>query len=413
MIALTALVLLMQASAPPSSFVVREGDKTSRVAIATTQRGPMVRAQDLLTPLGAVLLRDAPDRFRLVAGGLEIELTVAMSFVRARGKVELLAAAPAMSEGMLYLPFSLISDVLPRIASGYRYDASSSELVRFSTAVARSAATSEARPVDSSTRDAARQPAAKPTPRPSPPPKKRIVVIDAGHGGPDRGMSGPIGAKRKLHEADITLAVGKRVRDALVARGVDVVMTRSTDTLIALDDRGRIANRAQGDVFVSIHVNAANLRWRNPGGARGYETYFLAEAKTDDERRVEEMENEAVKYEVEADAKTGDALSFIINDMKQNEYLRESSELAAIVQRSLGTVHPGASRGVKQAGFRVLISAYMPAILVEVGFGTNRAEAAYISSAAGQRELAESIASATMNYLSRYGRRASRSPTLP
>ena len=159
-------------------------------------------------------------------------------------------------------------------------------------------------------------------------------------------------------------------------------------------------------------MNAANPRWRNPGRARGYETYFLAEAKTDDERRVEEMENEAVKYEVEAGAATGDALSFIINDMKQNEYLRESSELAATVQRGLGTVHPGTSRGVKQAGFRVLVGAFMPAVLVEIGFGSNPSDAAYISSAAGQKELAESIADATMTYLSRYARRASSSPDL-
>jgi N-acetylmuramoyl-L-alanine amidase len=357
-------------------------------------------------------LRDSPEKYRLVVGGVEIEMTIGMSFARTGGKTELLAAAPAMSEGKLYVPFSLVSDLLPRIASGFRYDAPSGELLRFSGSPSR-AATTPAEPKRAESvagADAQRQPPK--TPKPAQPPRRRIVVVDAGHGGPDRGMSGPIGSRQKMYEADVTLAVARRVRDALVARGVDVVMTRSTDTLIALDDRGRIANRAQGDVFISIHVNAANPRWRNPGGARGYETYFLAEAKTDDERRVEEMENEAVKYEVETGAKTGDDLSFIINDMKQNEYLRESSELAEIVQRTLGTVHPGASRGVKQAGFRVLISAYMPAILVEIGFGTNPAEAAYIRSASGQRDLAESIATATIAYLSRYGRRASSSPTL-
>ena len=74
-----------------------------------------------------------------------------------------------------------------------------------------------------------------------------------------------------------------------------MVYTRTTDTLIALDDRGRIANRADGDVFISIHVNAANPNWKDPRGARGFETYFLSEAKTEDARRVEQMENSAVQ----------------------------------------------------------------------------------------------------------------------
>src|SRR3954468_22313344 len=81
------------------------------------------------------------------------------------------------------------------------------------------------------------------------------------------------------------------------ARGMDVTMTRTRDTLIALDDRGKIANEVHGDVFVSIHVNAANLAWTRPAEARGYETYFLAEAKTEDAKRVERMENESVHFE--------------------------------------------------------------------------------------------------------------------
>ncbi len=182
-------------------------------------------------------------------------------------------------------------------------------------------------------------------------------------------------------------------------------MTRASDTLIALHDRGRIANRAQGDLFVSIHVNAANPRWKNPAAARGFETYFLSDARTEDDRRVAELENEAVKYEVEEDAPANDPLSFILNDMKQNEYLRESSDFAATVQRSLKAIHPGPSRGVKQAGFVVLVGAFMPSVLVEIGFGTNAAEAAYISSAAGQTALADALSDAIMTYLARYGER--------
>ena len=235
--------------------------------------------------------------------------------------------------------------------------------------------------------------------------RTRMVVVDAGHGGVDKGMSGPIGAARKIFEKDITLAVAQQLRTALEARGIGVLMTRATDTLIALGDRGRIANQAKGDLFVSVHVNAANLRWHDPGAARGYETYFLAEAKTEDERRVEAMENEVIKFETTANARRDDPLGFIIRDMAQNEHLRESARLATLVQRGLGGIHPGPSRGVKQAGFMVLVKAFMPAILVEIGFGTNAAEAAYISDPDQQRRMASVIAAAVEDFLTQYERK--------
>lgn len=182
-------------------------------------------------------------------------------------------------------------------------------------------------------------------------------------------------------------------------------MTRTRDTLIALSDRGRIANEHHADLFLSIHVNAANPGWHDPAGARGFETYFLAEAKTEDARRVAQMENEAVRFESGSDGSKNDPLDFILKDMKQNEHLRESSDLATIIQKHLGRIEPGPDRGVKQAGFRVLVTAYMPAVLVEIGFGTNAAEARYLSSPAEQREIAQSIAGATAQYLARYERR--------
>lgn len=230
----------------------------------------------------------------------------------------------------------------------------------------------------------------------------RRVVIDAGHGGRDPGGRMRNGT---MYEKDIALQVALRVGDALRPKGVDVVFTRTKDTLVALDDRGRIANQAHGDVFISIHVNAANPRWRNPSAARGFETYFLAEAKTEDARRVEQMENESIRFESDVQVEANDPLSFILSDMRQNEHLRESSDLADIVQRHLGRVHPGPNRGVKQAGFRVLVSAFMPAILVEVGFGTNAEEAYFLATPSKQRVLAQAIAAATLEYLQRYERR--------
>nr|MBA3671552.1 N-acetylmuramoyl-L-alanine amidase [Gemmatimonadaceae bacterium] len=234
---------------------------------------------------------------------------------------------------------------------------------------------------------------------------RKLVVVDAGHGGPDAGMHGPIGGGPAVYEKQITLNVARRVGAALGQRGIDVKYTRTTDTLIALSDRGRIANDAHADLFVSIHVNAANPGWKDPGGARGFETYFLAEAKTEDARRVERMENEVVKFESRATTRSGDPLNFILNDMAQNEHLREANELADLIQHRIGGVHPGPSRGVKQAGFRVLVTAFMPAVLVEIGFGTNAHEAAYMTDPARMDELSAAIADGVLEYLKRYERR--------
>jgi len=409
---LAALVLLQQAGDPPAALAVREGEQVRSIPVVVTQVGAMVRSLDVLAPLGAVLLRDAADRYRLVVGGTEFGLVTGVTSARVRGAVEPLASAPTVSGGELYLPLALITDLLPRLGTGFLYDAAAGELRRFTAVVSprRASPDSVRGPGDGAARAASRAAPAPPSARgpervPARVTRTPVVVVDAGHGGRDRGMRGPLGGGAAVFEADLTLALARQLRHELEGRGVRVVMTRDADTLIALGDRGPIANRAHGDLFISIHVNAANPRWKNPAAARGFETYFLSEAKTDDERRVAELENEAVQYEVESDAPADDPLRFILNDMKQNEYLRESSAFAETMQRALGTVHPGTNRGVKQAGFMVLVGAFMPSVLVEVGFGSNPAEATYLSGATGQRALARAMADGTMGYLSRYADR--------
>jgi N-acetylmuramoyl-L-alanine amidase len=238
------------------------------------------------------------------------------------------------------------------------------------------------------------------------------VVVDAGHGGPATGMVGPLGQRTTLVEKDITLAVSKKLARELESRGVDVLMTRVTDTLIALGDRGKIANRAKGDLFISIHVNAANPNWKDPASARGFETYFLAEAKTEDERRVAQMENEVVRFESSGDPSAEGGLAFILKDMAQNEQLRESKDLAGTIESRLAHIHPGPDRGVKQAGFMVLVTSFMPSVLVEIGFGTNPAEAAYLSSEAGQHSIASAVADAAIEYLAHYERRVTGASSL-
>ncbi len=239
-------------------------------------------------------------------------------------------------------------------------------------------------------------------------PRRRTVIVDAGHGGVDRGMTGRTSSGRAVYEKDITLAIARLVANRLEAAGVRVVMTRTADTLIGLYDRGPIANAADGDVFISIHVNAANPRWKEPAAARGFETYFLAEARTEDERRVAEIENSSAQFDTGPSLPgRHDALGFMLSDMLQNEHLRESSDLAATIQDGLKAVHPGPSRGVKQANFVVLVKAFMPSVLVEVGFGSNPGDADWMTSASGQGQIADAISRAALEYLARYERRVS------
>jgi N-acetylmuramoyl-L-alanine amidase len=391
---LVASAALQIAAASPETLVVKDANRAVRVPLTETRSGPMLAPQ-ALAPLVAVAVRRAtPQQYAVRVNGTDVRVWPGMRYVAVGDTWLQLTDAPILEDGRLLVPLQFVAEVVPTVVgSGIVWDEQRTELRLFSKVVRRAAA--GATPARSPGRSAVRTKAAA----------RWRVVVDAGHGGPDNGMTGPIAGGFAIYEKDITLSIARRLGRRLRAQGVGVVYTRTTDTLIALSDRGRIANDAEGDLFLSIHVNAAPSTWKSPAAARGFETYFLAEAKTEDARRVEQMENEAARFETVGGAHKGDPLSFIVADMLQNEHLRESSELAELVQRHLTASHPGPDRGVKQAGFRVLVTAFMPSVLIEVGFGTNAAEARYLSSDKGQNELAAAIAAATMEYLNRYERR--------
>jgi N-acetylmuramoyl-L-alanine amidase len=231
------------------------------------------------------------------------------------------------------------------------------------------------------------------------------VTIDPGHGGVDPGNPG-VFFPRGTREKEVTLAVGLLLAEELKRQGVAVKMTRTSDTLIALGDRGAYCT-ADCDLFVSLHVNSLARR-RGYTDIRGFETYFLAEAKTEEAARVARMENEAVRFETAtATAATGDGIDFILKDLQLNEHLRESARAAELVQRSLRTVHTGESRGVKQAGFMVLTTARRPAILVELGYSTNPQDGQFLTTRSSQKAMAAALADAIVSYLLEYERKTS------
>ncbi|MFL5488398.1 MAG: N-acetylmuramoyl-L-alanine amidase [Gemmatimonadaceae bacterium] len=408
-----ALFVAMQiaAAAPttaPTAVVVRDGATSMSLPVIINGGEPSVRADALMLALKGMLITGTNLHYTLALPRVRLDLIDGIPFAKRDSVTIPLTRSPQVRGGQLYLPFQFVSEVIPRYGGGYVYDAAHGELRSSSTPIvsAQSPRTASSTPpaVASSPRPSPSRPVSRP-PAVAKPVDRKLVVIDAGHGGPDNGMSGPIGTSPWFVEKDVTLGVAKKLATVLRARGVDVLMTRTTDTLIALADRGKIANSNHGDVFISIHVNAPGYNTAKAAREHGFETYFLAEAKTEDERRVQDMENESVKFETGADAPKGDPLSFIITDMAQNEHLRESSDLAQTIQNGLIDVHPGPNRGVQQANFAVLRGSYMPAVLIEIGFGSNQSEATFLSDDDNQRMLARNIAQSVMAYLAHYDSR--------
>ena len=225
----------------------------------------------------------------------------------------------------------------------------------------------------------------------------RRVVIDPGHGGRDPGA---VGVSGRIYEKDIVLAVSKKVKE-LVERNleVEVILTREDDSFVPLQQRTAYANRHDANLFISLHCNAAPNR-----RAEGIEVFFLSAARTDEARAVELMENSVVeKYEGGVEAvKRYDDLTFILMDMAQAEQLRESSYLAIKLQANLVQRTGAVDRGVKQAGFYVLRGAFMPSVLIELGFLSNPQEERKLSQATYQRQLAEAIYEGIKGYIYNY-----------
>jgi N-acetylmuramoyl-L-alanine amidase len=411
---LLALQISTAAVAPIPTFVmVRDGASATSVPVTIDAGEPSIRADALMRALHGMLITGTNLHYTLVLSGVRLDLIDGIPFAKRDTLTIPLTRAPQVRGGQLYLPFQFVSEVIPRYLGGYVYDVAQAELRTSTTRIApappiraSASSTSVAGIAGNSPAPANASGTLPAAPARSQPVSKRLtrklVVVDAGHGGPDTGMRGPIGSPTWFVEKDVTLSVATKLATVLRARGFDVLMTRTTDTLIALSDRGRIANANHGDVFISIHCNAPGYNTAAGARERGFETYFLAEAKTEDERRVQDMENESVKFETGANAPKGDPLSFIITDMAQNEHLRESSDLAETIQTGMIDVHPGPNRGVQQANFAVLRGSYMPAVLVEIGFGSNLSEATYLTDQSNQRALARNIAESVVAYLAHY-----------
>lgn len=232
------------------------------------------------------------------------------------------------------------------------------------------------------------------------PPDRSVqtIVLDPGHGGRDPGA---VGRTLRAKEKDINLAVARQLKAMLERElGVRVLITRDNDEFMSLGARTRFANDNRADLFVSIHTNSSTGRAGN-----GIETYYLSTAGTSDSRAVEALENNVVELYEEAGARQQyDALAFILSDLSQTEHLENSNTLATLVHQNLVAGTRGQDRGVRQANFFVLRGAFMPAILIELGFISNEDEEAKLVNPQYQNRLARTIFEGLKRFKYRYDR---------
>ena len=225
-----------------------------------------------------------------------------------------------------------------------------------------------------------------------------VIVIDPGHGGKDSGTIGVGGIKEKNVNLGIALKLGKDIEKKM--KDVKVVFTRKTDKFVELYKRGQIANEANGNLFISIHCNATP---RKPSSVHGAEVYLLRPGRTKEAISIAERENSVISYENNPQRykKLTDE-NFILVSMAQSAYMRYSEKFADLVNKEFGKVTKIDPRGVKQAGFYVLVGASMPSVLVETGFLSNWRDARYLNSRKGQQAIADAIFDAIKKFRSIY-----------
>jgi N-acetylmuramoyl-L-alanine amidase len=216
------------------------------------------------------------------------------------------------------------------------------------------------------------------------------IVIDAGHGGHDTGTLGPGGVEEKEIVLDVALRLGKLLKQRL---GADVIFTRDNDTFVPLETRTAIANKAQADLFLSIHANSSS-----DSSARGVETYYLNFTTSPDALEVAARENAVSDESIHE-------LSDLVKKITLKDKIDESREFATDVQKSLyddlEEGNPGLrDRGVKKAPFVVLIGANMPSILAEISFLTNTDDARELQQPAYRQRIAESLYRGVARYIS-------------
>lgn len=225
--------------------------------------------------------------------------------------------------------------------------------------------------------------------------KPFTIVIDPGHGGKDPGAVGAI-SKEKDINLKVALAVGKLLESQ---QDIKVIYTRKTDVFVELDKRAEIANKNKADLFISIHSNASGSNRT----VKGTETYTLGMHRAASNLEVAKRENSAIMLESNYEEKyegfnPKSSESYIIFELMQDEYMKQSVSLADKIQKQFAYTAKRNNRGVHQAGFLVLRATSMPSCLIEVGYISTPDEERYLNSTDGVNGLSKSIYNAIKQY---------------
>ena len=221
------------------------------------------------------------------------------------------------------------------------------------------------------------------------------IILDPGHGGRDPGAIGP----RGTYEKNITLSIARHLK-SIIEKKTDmrVVMTRQNDHFISLKERTKLANREQGKLFISIHANSNRNR-----RVKGLTTYLLGAARTEEAIESARRENAVIRYESDSTSYADfNTENYILASMAQNSYQQESEEFAALMQDEISQRASVKNRGVRQAGYYVLIGASMPNVLIETGFISNREEEKRLKSYQYQKKVARGIFEGIIKFKTKY-----------
>lgn len=232
--------------------------------------------------------------------------------------------------------------------------------------------------------------------------KQFVVVIDPGHGGKDYGAIGAVTNEKSIN-LNVAKKLGDRIKEKYSEDDVKVVYTRSKDVFIALNERARIANDAKGDLFISIHVNSLDKRNKNRTSISGTEVYTCGLHRSESNLEVAKRENAVMYLEEDYSQKyqgfdPNSPESYIAFELNQSKHLDRSIEFATLAKDGLTSTAGRHDKGVKQAGFWVLWSTGMPAVLVELDFISNPRAEKFMASADGVEKMAKSLSNAFDEY---------------
>jgi len=412
----------LQAQDRPILVIEKESGSTSTVTVQF-DRGYASVAASVLSDIGWSVNDQNGALVLTAAGEIKVSFRYDSPFFRWDGVVLQMADSPYVTGGLAWLPLQFLTDFLPRRLPGL-YDFSSErsllraanlELLVLDDPIALDAEDDE---LESDAESGQSELAHELEAAPEVPfsgavettqeeeqvlassyEDSRVVVIDAGHGGEDPGALSATGVREKT----IALAIALEIEKALSEESdLEVHMIRDEDRFVDVWARGLTATEWKGErpgVFLSIHANSFPARRE----ARGFETYFLSDARTDDERRVSAIENAPLNISApNIDEERLADMDFILRDLRNYEHAHWSESLATLVQNELAEVHPGPNRGVKQGPLAVLTNALMPSVLIEVGFLSNESDLQLLRQKDFHQSSGRAIAEAVIKFLRSY-----------